>query len=222
VKLPRHRDPSSEYYIPHDPDNRSTSDPNAPVSEGPPYRFDAGAVVYQSELNPAPRRDPLEAVEIVVDITGRDGFDREHWHCARCHRWDKRARLEDKARRARTGPTESTVFASDPDTCNGCLLSCLDGSGPNLREVRDRLFGEWAGIRSKLDNIALETHRMAQEPSEKKRATEIRKRIERALEAAQRACEMAGFNPAKRRRQEARGMGEAPELGPGHERERSF
>lgn len=212
-------DPRSEFYLPNDRHNRRTADPNAPVSEGPPYVFDAGAIVYQSELNPAPRRDPLVAAETVTDITAVPNFDRERWHCSRCYR--SGARLEDKSRRAYIGQGEAVTYASDPDSCNGCLLSCLDGSGPNLREVRDKLFGEWAGIMAKLERHA-ETVKAAQLPSDKKAATSERKRLVRAEEQARQACSLAGFDPAKRRRQEARLMGQGPELGDQHDRERAF
>lgn len=177
----------------------------------PKYTFDVAALVYQSELNPAPRRDPMEAVRILADMQRKPGFSRERWHCARCEEWDRGSLSEE----SKTRPPG----AYDPDRCNGCLLSHLDLQGEDIGEVRDRLFNEWAGLMTRLEQNA-ESVKRAQLPSDKRRVNEERKRIVKNLATAVGACELAGFDPARRRRQHARMVGESPKLEAHHDRTR--
>lgn len=207
-------DPKSEFFLPNHYSNRRGRDDGSPVEEGPPYRFDAEAIVYQSELNPAFRRDPLEAAEILADLTAVENFDRERWHCARCYRWTAKASLEDKSRVAHLRGGDPVTYATDPDACNGCLLSHLDGSGASLRATRNKLFADWVALRMRLDR--------AEASGDSKGAEKERKRLRGALEAAREACLRSGYDPARRRRREAQGIGEAPELGVHHDRERRF
>ena len=165
------------------------------------YHFDIEAVVFQSHLNPAPRRDPLEAAEILADMMAKPGFDRDRF-CKKCDAWDKGMRAKS---------SERPPGAISRDSCDGCVLSHLDRA-ETLFDIRERLFNEWVGERARLDQIN-EQAKYAQLPAEKKQVQKLRRAAVKAVAAAKDACLMAGFDPAKRRRRRVAMSGEAPTAG---------
>lgn len=221
------KDPKSEFFIPNDADNRESSSVGIGFCEGPPYAIDYESLAYADSVRTSVlnigHKDPLQSVELLVDYQSRvkvldNGekvpWNRERRHCSSCRLWDGRGGWGLDAKRRPPG-------VHDPDSCDGCVLSTLDALGENPREIEDRLYNEWADIRSLLDRNE-ESASHAFSPSEKKHVTEERRRLTRRLETAQGACALAGFDPAKRRRQMVRQAGEMPELAPHHDRSRDL
>ncbi len=208
--LPRHHrpdafksDPASEYYVPNDWANRVPSaaqddeDPRRP-HYGSRYQFDVEAIVFQSQLNPNPRRDPLEAALELAQQMAWPRFDRDHT-CRPCGDFDRGMRSP----RALARP----LGTNDVDSCDGCLISHLD-SRETMGDKRDRLYGEWASCRAILEEANLER---PQTPVEKKRHEVRRKAATRACATARQACLMVGFDPAKTtRRRRVSLAGEPP------------
>lgn len=220
-------DPKSEYYVPNDPDNRPSA-PDCGTTEGPPYTVDYESLAYADSVRVSVlgigHKDPLQSVELLVAYLARvhvrdDGeeipWSRERKHCnPSCRLWDVRGGWGLDAKGRPPG-------VHDPDSCDGCLLSKLDAFGEDPKQTEDRLYNEWAELKV-LEERNVEQGRHAQEPAEKKRVTQERKRITARLATARGACELAGFDPAKRRRRLTSGIGEQPELAQHHDREREF
>lgn len=168
------------------------------------YYFDIESVVFQSHLNPAPRRDPLEAAEILADMMASPRFDRDR-HCRKCHAWDKG--MGGKSFERPPGVVSRS-------SCDGCVLSHLE-KAETMEDITERLFNEWVEERARLDEIN-EQAKYAQMPAEKKQVQRLRRTATKAVAAAKDACLMAGFDPAKRRRRRVAMSGESPQASLDH------
>lgn len=156
---------------------------------GRTYRLDIESIVHQSQLNPAPRRDPLAAALLATTWTERPGFDRDTY-CSRCETWDNVSRT--------TRTSVRPVGTVDRDACNGCLLGSLEPVA-GLSEVRDRLFGRWAAAMASVrDLVALRP--TAQSPEEKQHLSRRIADAKCTLVVVTKACRIAGFDPRSRRR----------------------
>jgi hypothetical protein len=218
--------PKSEYYVPNDADNR-TGDSGSGFCAGPPYAIDYESLAYADSVRTAVlnigHKDPLRSIELIVGYQRRvrvldNGevipWNRERQHCSACRLWDNRGGWGLDAKRRPPG-------VHDPDSCDGCVLSKLGALGEDPRQIEDRLYNEWAELRSLLDrNEASANHAFS--AAEKKHVAEERRRLTRRIETAKGACALAGFDPLKRRRQLAKHEGDTPELGGHHDRSRTF
>ncbi len=170
------------------------------------YSFDVEAIVYPSQFNPAPRRNPVEAVEIAADFQARPGFDRDRY-CLMCEQWDKPLSRNGSNSRRPPGTMER-------EACNGCVLSFLDEDTERTRAVRDRLFTDYAEARSNLQEH--EMQKLQAQSATDKNAWRLRHAtLKRDLERAAGACNLAGFDPSrwKRRRKKQGELAEGQ--GPG-------
>lgn len=209
-------DPKSDFFVPNSWENRRGEDPHALRSTGPPYEIDAESIAYADSVRvlSVGQKDPIQTTEIIVDYLSRPKFDRERHHCSTCQLWTDRGGWGLDAKERPPG-------THDPDGCDGCVLSKLDSYGEDARARRDRLFGQWTDLRARYDTNE-EAARLAQTRSEKKAVATRRKRLRESLEATERACILAGFNPAARQRREIGQSGETPALSPHHDRDRAF
>lgn len=159
------------------------------------FEFDAAAVAHPSQFNPAPKRDPLEVVEILASFQALPKFDRD-LYCRRCHAYTAGERDKRSCRRP--------PGVMHPDACNGCVLSHLDRktlSPRVLAELRDKLFSRWAAAsQDSLEHLF--TKHKAQTPKQRDRWKASQKALEEKVEASFRACEQAGFTPNRRRKRQ--------------------
>lgn len=179
----RHKNPKSRFYVPNDPDNRPSADPEQARTEGPDYTINAESLCFSDSLGRRPPLDPLKGTLHLVAKMQEDGFHLEPI-CRSCESWIP-ARVIKPARKGVIDASRS---------CFGCVYGHLDGTKAEYALTnRDAAFSAWAGAKRDVTNLE---YQRSQALGQRKES--LTRRLEKAHQRVKRAylrCKRLGFSP---------------------------